>query len=517
MTAPLAVATRGTLVFNPGTGLPLITPTGVTITSQEVLNEVIASANSNGISLLLGGQSGGTVTAPAYVRTVNGTSPDATGDVEVSGGGGGAVTSVNGHVGVVVLAASDVSADAAGAASSAATAVSVAKQNLPSYAAGRSNTLDRRLSIYNAHASNTRRWRAGIGRAGRADYGSSAGMLHELWLGDSIMGGCTGLGQQTGPDTTRFDRLDAGPRFHERALSALTGITIASTGFVRCCDNSHIDARFALAGGAANNSTTIGLVTNATLTFTTNFAGDTVVVGYYDNFGTAALTISVNGASSGAGFVTVTGTSSSKYKSVTLTGISGLTVGSTIVMKAILSSTIQVSFIEVRNATTGGIAVHNVALSGSQATINAAAPTSPAAWTYTGSGYAAIRQLTDSTALPFVPDVVHLGWGLFDQVNGATSSQYHDAITTICGDFPNSDVVLHGLPTPVSLTDAQWTPFVAALYQVADELDLPLLDFHDLTGGGAKMATLGLTADTTAHYLQPVYEMWGRAITKLAA
>lgn len=47
---------------------------------------------------------------------------DGNGDPVTGGGGGGAVASVNGHVGVVVLTASDVGADAAGAASTAQTA-----------------------------------------------------------------------------------------------------------------------------------------------------------------------------------------------------------------------------------------------------------------------------------------------------------------------------------------------------------------------------------------------------------
>jgi len=46
-----------------------------------------------------------------YVRTVNGTGPDAAGNVTVAaGGGGGAVESVNGKTGAVTLGAGDVGA-----------------------------------------------------------------------------------------------------------------------------------------------------------------------------------------------------------------------------------------------------------------------------------------------------------------------------------------------------------------------------------------------------------------------
>lgn len=60
-----------------------------------------------------------------YVKTINGTGPDANGNVVVSGGtGGGAVSSVQGRTGAVVISAADVGAPAAstlGAASGIAT------------------------------------------------------------------------------------------------------------------------------------------------------------------------------------------------------------------------------------------------------------------------------------------------------------------------------------------------------------------------------------------------------------
>ena len=72
---------------------------------------------------------------------LDGVTPEATGvaitvfegTIATTGGGGGAVDSVNGQTGVVVLDATDVGADASGAASSAVSAHAAALDPHPGY------------------------------------------------------------------------------------------------------------------------------------------------------------------------------------------------------------------------------------------------------------------------------------------------------------------------------------------------------------------------------------------------
>src|SRR6478735_6381340 len=85
----------------------------------------------------------------------------------------------------------------------------------PAYASSATRRYAQAQSAYNVKASNTRRWRKGIAQA------QSGGFLNELWIGDSILGGCTDV---TGAGT--FDRINAVAPQYARLRSAELGVPL---------------------------------------------------------------------------------------------------------------------------------------------------------------------------------------------------------------------------------------------------------------------------------------------------
>jgi hypothetical protein len=362
-------------------------------------------------------------------------------------------------------------------------------------------------ALYNVKPSNTRRLRAGLGRAGRSDNAAAAGNYNELWIGDSIVGGCTGLGQGAG-GSDRFDRINSVAQFSGRALAAKSGISHVGTGLTRIHDGTRFDDRFTLnaTATAANTASaaTVALTPGGTVTFISNKVGDQVRVTYYDNFGsgTTGFTISVNGASSGAGYRAVTGSSASLWKSVLLTV--AVAVGDTVVLTG-NTGTVIIGFVQVASSS-GGIVTHNLSASG----------TNSISWANIagGGGYNNLRVAHESGMLPFEYDVVHCGFGLYDATANPTSTAaYKTAMTTIRNYFPNCDFVIHAMPVPGLYRDDPntWLQYVTAGFELADSLDVPLVDVQGLLGGYYAEQALGLTTDTTAHLNETAYQMWGEA------
>jgi hypothetical protein len=370
--------------------------------------------------------------------------------------------------------------------------LSASAQQLPSYAAGSTGRFNPVTSAYNLKASNTRRWRKGMGLS------RTGGYLNEIWIGDSILGGCNDSVAGT------FDRTNAVAIQYSRLLSTQTGAPIAGPGYIRARDGGRLDSRVVTNGSGSQSCT--GLTLGQTIVVSPSFAGDTINVLYYDNgaTGTPAFNISVDGASTGANFKAVNyAATDSKWKTTTMTGVT-MTASSTITITGTrTASTNYIAGVEAYK-TGGGIRVHNVPQSG----------TAASTWDNNGSGFDPIRPWSDN-GLPFIPDVVHFGVGLFDYDGTRTALDQRDSILAIRAKFPNSDFVIHAEPTPVSLTDAQWFPFITGAYMAADILDVPLLDIQDIFGGGATAAALGLTGDAVAHYKKEAYAIWADTVIQM--
>lgn len=372
-------------------------------------------------------------------------------------------------------------------------------------------------SFYNVKASNTRRIRKGLGGAGRADNGNAAGVYNELWIGDSIVSGCTGLGAGPGP-SDRFDRINTVAQFHQRAIMQQTGIPNGGTGLMRVHDGTRWDARFTVssgvlsANGAANGC--FYLPQAGTVSYTTIAPADIVRVSYYDNFtGTGGFSISVNGASSGTGFLNPVGTGTSKWKTAVLTHPTknGWFTGSTVTTTGITNSGGMVlAMIEVATSD-GGFVMHNHGASGSAA----------ADWANIagGGGFNLLRVSYESPKMiSYDYDAVHLAFGLYDAQN-STISAFPGNMQVIHDYFPNSDIVLHAMPVPgfYNATPQTWLDFVTACFTLADTWDCPLVDVQNLFGGYSAMNSLGLTGDSTAHYVETAYKMWALALSRMVA
>lgn len=383
---------------------------------------------------------------------------------------------------------------------------------LPSYVPTTSqNTYWSQRCAYNVKPSNTRRMRKALGSAGRADNGNPYGVYNELWIGDSILGGCTGLGLGGG-GTDRFDRLNTVAQFHIRALSAATGIPLAGTGLVRIHDNTRWDARFTVSASVTSANSSSGssayLPQAGTISYTTVANSDIVRVSYYDNFsGTGGFQISVGGAASGTGFLAPNGTGTGLWKTATLTNPTknGWLAGSSVVVTGITNSGgMVIGFMEVTSSY-GGLTTHNHCSSGSGAYdwANIAG----------GGGFNNLRTSYESPKMiSYDYDVVHIAFGLFDAQNSNVTS-FTSNMQVIHDYFPNSDIVLHAMPVPgqYNASQATWLAFDTAYFQLADAWDCPLIDVQALFGGYSAMNAISLAADSTAHYLQPAYQMWGLA------
>jgi hypothetical protein len=367
----------------------------------------------------------------------------------------------------------------------------------PSYApTGLLNSFDDKTSGYNFKASNTRRWRLGLAQAANGKASS------EAWIGDSITGGCVNLSGYV------FDRLNAIPRQYESAMAS-NGIPIAGTGIVPAYDGTHIDARWSWTGGWTGGiSCATCSSAGSTATFTSNLPGTVVTVYIYD-YTSGNVTVSVNGATSGSNFMTISFTSTSKWKAVSLNNVTGLVAGSTIAITTTTAGLVILSGIEVRKPT--GLSVHNLALSGS-----AAGTTGRDCWSDTGSNYNPLNiwGTYQTQIYQKIPSVVHMSLLFFD--SSTTPAAYTAAVTTIRNKFPNSDFIIHATPQPGSRTTAVWYPYLTALYNLADTLDVPLFDVQNLLGGYTAEAALGITGDPNVHLTTDAYSYWGRALARLA-
>lgn len=365
------------------------------------------------------------------------------------------------------------------------------------------------MGASNFNGNNTRKWQAGLARAGRIDYGASKGVFRECWIGDSVVGGCTGLGQPTQPDgsTARFDRLNAVSDFSARSYSEELGIPLATTGLVLAHDSTYNDYRLTYTGYSPSAGSRVqALSTGRQVNLVTNVAGDSVDVFFYDNFTTSRLRISINGATSGADILDIVGTNNSKWKMATLSR--PVNVGDTVSAVGTNATAVQVLGICVRDNSKGGIIPLNMAASGVSI---------DGGWSDNSSGFSLIRPILDGGMGDI--DVVHIGTPFFDVANNNPSS-YKNALNTVINllkTYGKCDIVLHayGIPGQYNTNQTMFKAYLDALYSVARDQNLPVFDVGRIVGNYSDALALGLNADNTAHYLQPYYAMWGRSTARM--
>lgn len=248
---------------------------------------------------------------------------------------------------------------------------------LPAYApAGLLNRYDPVHNVYNWKRSNTRRCAAGLGRAMRG------GLSQHLIISDS--GGAGVIDGVSTPFVT--DRPNAWP-LQMRDELARHGIPTAGSGIYRFIDGALIPSYLAFTGTwVGGNAYTSSATAGSTITLTVDKAGTTVTVEYFDT-GTGTFTVSVNGASSGAGFTTVTQANTAVWKKVTLTGLAVTAGGTVTITKTGTGTSIFTgAWVWTPNS---GIQVHNASQSGAKAS-----GTGTQSWgdfTSSGLGYQYLR------------------------------------------------------------------------------------------------------------------------------
>lgn len=374
---------------------------------------------------------------------------------------------------------------------------------LPSYGAG-DKLFDSALSAYNVTPSNTRRAAMARDTSNWRNYSDVVQVNHELWIGDSMLGGCTGL--TAGPGgTIRFSRLESIAHHAAAANSSAAGGQVPGTGLVRWKDNTRLDDRitYSFTPGAVS---ALPLTTGQYADFATNLPGNKVHVTWYDNFTGNGFDVIVGGVTTN-----VVGTNTSKWRHTAIDVVVGVGDKIRVIGKA---GTTQHGFVSVTDTRVGGTIPHNVATSGSKVVGD---------WDQLTSGFSKVRMMMDSGALWFVPSTVHLVFPYFDVPdNPGNATPFKNSMQTLINQFvTTSDVILHAPPLPGRYRGAggdptaSFMPYLTALYELASTNYLPLLDMHHMTGGYHALQPMGLAGDDTTHWMPPVYRRWGRAASAM--
>jgi lysophospholipase L1-like esterase len=371
---------------------------------------------------------------------------------------------------------------------------------VPAYAQSAANIFEPATSVYNWKAANTRRHRAGLAQA------QAGAAASEVFVGDSLTAGC--LNVYTGT----FDRPHAWPMIYRDTLAGL-GIPVNGTGIVRVIDYIYADARISWSGPWVNNTTT-GCVSSAgaTLTFTTDKPGTAVGVLFQRTPGSGGFSVSVNGARSGAGYRSVVG-GGSGWARVDLSGVDGIVAGSTVTVTTTSAAMVVLGGFEVYTPDSG-VSLHNVAQSGSGATL----PTKKG-WSTTSDASQNLSIWSCLSWSPYLqtPSTVHIAMGGNDVLNNATDDAITAALSRIRAGFPNSDCILYLEPRPATALVGRWSSFGAAMYQLADTLDVALFDINDRLGGYPTETTTAMVGDTFGHLSRAGYADWGRSVAMTAA
>lgn len=229
-------------------------------------------------------------------------------------------------------------------------------RGLPSYApVAAGKTFDHLRGIYNYKSSNTRIMDQGIGNAGLP----TGGQTEHLVIGDSVSEGVVG---NTG--YSLIDRLRAWPLAMRDQL-ATAGIPSNGTGFVRANSGASVDPRWASAGGWTPFTTYLHTATATTsATFSPDRDGYVLDVWYFNSSG-AVFTVSVDGATSGNGYRSITASGAFGWTYARLYGVKIIGGFSKVVVTFVSgASGFQLSGASVWTPN-GGLIVHNVAQSNS--------------------------------------------------------------------------------------------------------------------------------------------------------
>lgn len=336
------------------------------------------------------------------------------------------------------------------------------------------NHFNAERSVYNWKASNTDQMRASLNRA------LSGSLEHHVFIGDSE------THNFVGPPPAVSDPRQMWPRRWRDFLTTTLGVPSGGEGVIRvgkATQTGFLDPRWTLGSGWTQFTTNAAAATNgAVATCVTSQACTTVELYYRDVSGSATASVTVDGAN--AQTITTTGTSA--MKKLTWTGLANTT--HTIVLTTTSATSFTLFGAGAYNAS--GLVAQNMAAYGTQVTTD---------WGTSYFSYASVVQLLfgGTVTAPATtagvgnglahPTVLHVQLGVNDIKNTTTSAAtIAAAIQTLVGYFAGAEVYLHAQLQPnttLGVTQAEWEEYVAALYALADTLDVPLFDWHHRSGG----------------------------------
>lgn len=360
--------------------------------------------------------------------------------------------------------------------------------------------------VYNWKGGNTRRLRASLARARTA-----SGVAHWGVLGEST---------STGYDGASVKGRSAWPYVLASYLAGSKGVPLGGDGLVNAADAVGVDPRWVYGSGwAAAPYYTFAYASTAggVVTFTTARVGaDTITVWFDDADGKADFTYRVDGGVAQTVTITNTGT----IRSFTVTGLSTTNTHSV----AVTAGGLTVLYGARATNSTSGLHVHNAARSSSGVTVGGAGGNIPGAaggWNST-SLYNSVGSQARAM-LPTALDVVFAVQGVNDVYPSAgypsgqfTPAQTITALQTELGTFAaNADVVLVLTPTLNGVNQATWDDYTARLYQLADTLDCPLIDWRDRFGGYAALAGLNLIGPDSLHPNVTCMDEQGRSVGEI--
>lgn len=116
-------------------------------------------------------------------------------------------------------------------------------------------------------------------------------------------------------------------------------------------------------------------------------------------------------------------------------------------------------------------------------------------------------------------DMVWIELGGNDISNGVTNANIRAAIQSVRARYPGSDVGLMTIHQPIStlVPSATFDAFIGQHYELADDLDCPLIDLRDRFGTHADMVSTDQLGDAAVHPLASVYSEVGRLVGNLLA
>lgn len=336
----------------------------------------------------------------------------------------------------------------------------------PSDVGTRSNAWDPSASLYNFRSSSLQRLRAALGFARVG--GGTAKLL------------CKGDSTTVGYGTGMAPHLGSMPVYLATALASF-GIPNAGSGWASPFNNEPApsgpyDGRWSLSG-FANGATTINYVqattSGATATYTSDKAGTAVDIATFGISG--GFTYKIDGGSA----VTVTPNGNQSVQVISVTGLSNTT--HTVLITTTSTTSTYVVGARVRGSV--GLEITNGGVGGMQTN----------AWALTGFNYP--QPVFNSL------DTYHgelLSLGLNDVVSSVSALAFKTNLQIIASaDQALRDVILWVPPTPNSgdVATTSWTPYRSPYYDVADALNLPLIDLGDRFGSWATANTNGIMFD----------------------